>query len=272
MKNFYHSSIKNYTIALLDLFNDISIPRYDSNGDRIEDISIPIKFGNRGTAYMISEHDLENIHSGNVYSLPRMALSFISMAKAPDRDTNKLHKINRSKLSSSEKLVYEYQYNAVAYDFEFTLYIATRTFTDATIIIEQIAPMFRPDISLKIQELDIQEHPTTVPVKLGDFNIELPEEMEEEEIRVIESEVSVTVHGNLYLPITNSEVIKEIDINIQLVDSNRTSKTDLYGIDTILPASKIEANREILDETVNLDKYREDTKTKVTHFSNSKDI
>ena len=29
--------------------------------------------------------------------------------------------------------------------------------TDATIIIEQIAPMFRPDITLKIQELDIQK-------------------------------------------------------------------------------------------------------------------
>jgi hypothetical protein len=186
MNYFFHSSIKNYTIALLDLFNDIRVPRYASDGTRISDATVPIKFGNRDKAYVLSDHDIENINNGNVNFLPRMIIQFDSLTKAGNRDTNKNHKIyKKAKNSDIDTLLYEYHYNAVAYDFYFTLHIATRTFSDATIIIEQIAPMFRPDISVKIFELDLQEEPTTVPIRLGDFDVTLPE-LDPDEIRIIE--------------------------------------------------------------------------------------
>jgi len=244
MQYFNHNSIKNYTIALLDMFNDIHIPRYNSKGERIKDINVPIKFGNRDKAYILSEHDLENLHNGNVNTLPRMVLAFNGMSKAPQRDTNKLHKINKRKVNGDpSSLMYEYHYNAVAYDFTFTIYLATRTFTDATIIIEQIAPMFRPDITLKIQELDIQETPTSVPVQLGDFGIELPEDMGEEEIRIIEVDFPLTLKGNLYLPIKDAEIIKEIEVNMLNIESTRNKKGIAYELeykDAIITAKSTE--------------------------------
>jgi hypothetical protein len=230
MQYFHHSSIKNYTIALLDLFDDIHVPRFNSNGDRINDIKIPIKFGSKEKAYMLSEHDMENLHNGNVNTLPRMVLAYDGMSKAQDRDTNKSHKINRRK-KDDNSLIEQFHYNAVAYDFNFTIYIATRTFTDATIIIEQIAPMFRPDISLKIWELDIQSEPTTVPVAIGDFDVSLPEDMGEDEIRIIEVNFPLTLKGNLYLPIKDSGLIKEIKINMNIIESKRNDKAIKFGLD-----------------------------------------
>jgi len=238
MQYFFHNSIKNYTIALLDMFNNIHIPRFNSAGDKIDDFVVPIKFGNRDKAYILSEHDIENLHSGNVNTLPRMVLGFESMNKAPDRDTNKLSKINKRKLQSDPaSLLYEYHYNAVAYDFNFNIFVATKTFTDATIIIEQIAPMFRPDITLKIYEMDIQEEPTSIPVTLGDFSFTLPEDMSDDEIRIIEIEFPITLKGNLYLPITDAKIIKEINLNMKIINEQINDRALKYGI-TNLPTEQ----------------------------------
>lgn len=232
MNYFYHHSIKNYTIALLDLFNDIHIPRYNEDGERIQDITIPIKFGNRDKAFLLDEHDIENLTNGNVNVLPKMVLEFNSMAKAPERNTNKNHKINKRQVSTDPSaLLYEYHYNAVAYDFEFTLYLATRTFTDATIVIEQIASMFRPDISMKIFELDIQDEPTTVPVAIGDFDIALPD-LDPDEIRIIEVSLPITLKGNLYLPIKDAGIIEQLEINMINIESERTEKGIEYELET----------------------------------------
>jgi len=242
MQYFHHNSIRNFTIALLDLFNNIHVPRFNSSGDKLHDIVVPIKFGGRDKAYMLSEHDMDNIHNGNVNVLPRMVLQFDGMSKAPDRDTNKLSKINKRKIGSDPtSLLYNYHYNAVAYDFNYTVFIACRTFTDATIIVEQIAPMFRPDITLKIQELDIQEKPTSVPVQIDDFAFTLPEDMGEDEIRIIEVEFPVSVKGNLYLPITEAGVIKAVEVNMEVIESRRTDLTEKYGLnfETNVKASKM---------------------------------
>jgi len=277
MNYFFHNSIKNYTVALLDMFSDIHIPRYSSDGEKFDDIIVPIKFGNREKAYMLSEHDLENLHTGNVNTLPRMVLAFDSMSKAQDRDTNKNAKINKRKIGDDPtKLMYEYHYNAVAYDFNFTIFIATRTFTDATIIIEQIAPMFRPDITLKIQELDIQDKPTSVPVSLGDFNIELPEDMGEDEIRIIQVDFPITLKGNLYLPIKDAEIIKEIEVNMSIIEAKRNDAAIKFGLDypeetEVLSSVTTSITNEENQPISEADKLRaqEDATTTIEHFDNS---
>jgi len=277
MNYFFHKSIKNYTVALLDMFSDIHIPRYSSDGEKFDDIIVPIKFGNREKAYMLSEHDLENLHTGNVNTLPRMVLAFDSMSKAQDRDTNKNAKINKRKIGDDPtKLMYEYHYNAVAYDFNFTIFIATRTFTDATIIIEQIAPMFRPDITLKIQELDIQDKPTSVPVSLGDFNIELPEDMGEDEIRIIQVDFPITLKGNLYLPIKDAEIIKEIEVNMSIIEAKRNDAAIKFGLDypeetEVLSSVTTSITNEENQPISEADKLRaqEDATTTIEHFDNS---
>lgn len=275
MQYFFHSSIRNYTIALLDMFNDIHVPRYDSNGNKIEDFIVPIEFGNKDKAYQISKHDIENLHSGNVNAFPRMALSFESLSKAPHRDTNKLSKINKRKNPNEPlDLIREYQYNGRAYDFSYTIYLATRSFTDATIIIEQIAPMFRPDISLKIQELDIQEEATTVPVKLGDFDVLLPE-VEEDEIRIIEVSFPIVLEGNLYLPIKDQGIIEKLEVNINIVEAQRAEASIKYGIDELVEEisavskTSAEPGGDLPTTSAEVPEAQEESIISIKHFENN---
>jgi len=259
MNYFYHNSTKNYTIALIDLFNDISVPRFDNTGKRISDTKVPIKFGNRNIAFMLSDYDIENINNGNVNVLPRMALEFNGLNKALNRNTNKNSIVNRTSKDnlSKEDITRLFHKNSVAYDFEFTLHIATKTFSDATIIIEQIAPLFRPDYTLKINELDIQEEPTSIQVQLGDFDIELPEP-NDDEIYLVEISVPITVKGNLYLPIKEAHIIKEVEIYTTAVTTEINYKSEVYEIEEL---SGFINSKQVDEDDYNID----NAKTTITH-------
>ena len=170
--------------------------------------------------------------------------------------------------------MYEYHYNAVAYDFNFVVYIATRTFTDATIIIEQIAPMFRPDITIKIQELDIQEIPTSIPVAIGDFSIDLPEDIGEDEIRIIQIDFPLILKGNLYLPIKDKGVISEIEVNMDIIETQRDEAAEKFGIDypseTEVEAAKITNTPAYNpDSTEEIPQAQEDSILSSEHYENS---
>jgi len=236
MEYYYHSSIKNYTVALLDLFNDISVPRYE-NGDRIKDLVVPIKFGTRENNYTISENDMKSLLSGNVRAniMPRMSLSLESMSKAPERNTNKLSRVVKN--NKSNELV-DFYYNASAYDFTFSLNIATKSLTDCLIIIEQIVTSFNPSVVLKINEIDELLEPTTVIVKISDPDIEIPEDLDDAQVRIITASIEVTLQGNLYPPTRSSSIIKEVEIKL-----NSTNTGADYGLDETLdtPGNELES-------------------------------
>jgi len=278
MTYFHHNSIENYTIALLDLFNDIHIIRYNEDGSVLEDINVPITFGSKEKAYYLNKTDMINLQNRNYNILPRMVLSFNSMSKALDRNTNQKHKIYKKSIEDNNEVVlHNYFYNGMAYDFNFTVYIATKTFSDATVIIEQIATIFRPDITLKIYELDIQDEPTSIPVQLGEFEVDLPDVTEEDEIRVIQCSFDVTLKGNLYPIIKEDKIIKDIVVNTREVYNRANLKASLYELneDTIINAKiDITPKDEYLNPTNNEDIEigRETANIDVTEYNGNGDI
>ena len=278
MTYFHHNSIENYTIALLDLFNDIHIIRYNEDGSVLEDINVPITFGSKEKAYYLNKTDMINLQNRNYNILPRMVLSFNSMSKALDRNTNQKHKIHKKSIEDNNEVVlHNYFYNGMAYDFNFTVYIATKTFSDATVIIEQIATIFRPDITLKIYELDIQDEPTSIPVQLGEFEVDLPDVTEEDEIRVIQCSFDVTLKGNLYPIIKEDKIIKDIVVNTREVYNKANLKASLYELneDTIINAKiDITPKDEYLNPTNNEDIEigRETANIDVTEYNGNGDI
>jgi len=225
MQYWHHQSIKKYTIALLNLFSGFTVQRYNENGEVIKEITVPIKFGNREKAFILQDFNNKDLIKGNVNTFPRMVLEFNSMSKASNRNTNKNAKIKFKTENNFKKFFY----NAVAYNFNYTLYIATKGFTDATVIIEQIAPLFRPDITIKVQELDIIDEPTSVQVSISDFDIELPDVNEEP--KIVKVSLPITVKGNLYLPIKDAEIIKDVQIKLNAIQTEFDRKGISYELD-----------------------------------------
>jgi hypothetical protein len=228
MAYWHHQTIKKNTVAILDLFNDMEVPRFSQDGELISSIKIPIIFGNRDKLFQHLDNTNSNLSTGNINSLPKMALTFDGMSKSPARDTNKLQKINRT--SGTE--IINFQFNPRAYDFMFTLNIATRTLTDMTIIVEQIAPLFRPTRTLYVKEIDIQEEASELTLEIGDFTFNLPDSLEESDIRIVECSLPITLRGNLYLPIKDTSIFTKFKLFLSASEiSSFENKASGYGIE-----------------------------------------
>lgn len=229
MDFYHHQTLSKITLALLDTLNDVKVRRVGSDGIQIDDYTVPITFGSREKSFVLSEQDSEAMRRGNVNILPRMALDFDSMTPARNRQTNKYTKIN--KVIGGETI--SFQYNAVPMDFSFTVHIATRTFSDMSMIMEQLIPFFNPSYSLFVNELEIQEEPTSIPVTMESSDIELPEEYEGDEIRVITGTISLLVKGNLYPPIKEGALVKKVKVYMGLNEDGTELRSSRYQFDVI---------------------------------------
>lgn len=210
---YYHfNSIRKYTVAMLDIFSDIEIPRYDENGQLLKTINVPIVFSSRERAVQLVEQDYAT-NNGNANILPRLALSLDNMNKATNRDTNKTKKLN---ILTKDNTTYTYQNNSVAYDFSYTLHILARTMSDLTVIVEQILPQFRPTLNIRFKELEFSSDDATIPISFDGVQFNFPIDSDiDSDIRFITADISLTMRGNLYLPIKDAKIVKEVYATVE---------------------------------------------------------
>lgn len=230
---YYHfNSIRKYTVALLETFGDVEIPRYDEEGQLIKVINVPIVFSTRERAVQLIEQDYAT-NNGTANILPRLALSLDSMNKATNRDTNKTKKIN---VITKDDKNYTFHYNSVSYDLSFTLHILARTMSDLTLILEQILPQFRPTLNIRLQELDFIEEDTTIPINFDGVSFDFPVDTDiDSDIRTLTADLSLTMRGNLYLPIKDAKIIKEVYATLQDANGDlSTTAYKAYDDDTVL--------------------------------------
>ena len=218
MKHYSHRLIEKYTVALLDLFNDIHIAYRKSNKTLIYQ-KVPLKFRSRERAVSLAEFSNEEIIKGNTNILPRASLSFIGMEKAQQRNTSKYNKvINVVDRETGSKFIY----NSTSYDYTFSLIFITRTLTEATQVVEQIMPLFNPSYTLNINEISLNDEPTTVILEADAPQFEIDDDHSDDNIRLITTEIPLTLKGNLYLPIQEHGIIEMSRIYLAdwLLDDN----------------------------------------------------
>ena len=68
---FYHETLRKYVIIFGTLFNDIHISRVDSNGNRVQDIKVPLAYGPRDKTLARLEED-PNLDREVAITLPRI--------------------------------------------------------------------------------------------------------------------------------------------------------------------------------------------------------
>jgi len=222
---FHHGTIKKYTAALLDLFNNFEVQTTDSNGNVISR-SIPIKYSVREKATIFDEYTTEQLLTGNYNVLPRASLSLASLIRADSRIKNKNMKINLVATEDS----FDFMYNSVPYELTYELNIQCRGMNEATMIVEQVLPKFNPIYNVDIYDAENLSEPTRVPVKLLDVSIQ-SEDYEELSTNIILITMSFSVQGNMYPPIKSIDRIKEFKILINETDGNYFNRKSIMGWD-----------------------------------------
>lgn len=232
---YYPKIIRRTVIALLDMFNDIKIQRYDKNGTLVKTINVPILFAPQEKFMLLNKRDgSTNKELFKNSPIPRIALGLDGISYNSSRAYSTNENVFYDE-GLDQNLLTEYVKNVqpAPYDFNFTLYIRTNHFNDYTQIIEQILPYFNPDLYLRIKEFSFLNVERNMQVLLNGTNSEFLEPQTQEDIRLVNGSLNLTVAGWMYRPISSDKIIKKITAKYNIIEPEEDILVSKYDIDSL---------------------------------------
>ena len=161
---FYHGTLRKYIIIFGTLFNEIVINRTDNNGNRVQDIKVPLAYGPRDKTIARLEQDPDLDREAAVV-LPRMSFEMIGMSYATERKLNTVRR-NVAIHDVNNNANLRTMYNPVPYDINIELNIFSRYAEDSTKILEQIMPFFTPEFTVTAELIPEMDWKIDIPVVL----------------------------------------------------------------------------------------------------------
>lgn len=202
---FYNGLYKKYISIFGTLFNDIHLERENSAGVKIDDIIVPLEYGPKDKMLARLNAD-PSIDKTAAIVLPRMSFDMTSMYYDGDRVLNPVGKIFHKDSTDSNK--FKVEYNSVAYNMSFSLYVYVKNEEDGTKIVEQILPYFKPDFNVDavlIPELCITQ---SIPITLNNVLRTDSYEGDFRTRRAIIWQLDFTVKASFYGPVLQKPIIK----------------------------------------------------------------
>jgi hypothetical protein len=201
------------------------IVRFHDDGTIDRDVTVPITFASKQKAFELTADDFSKYREQKYNVIPRISLSFDGLSKSAEKETNKLNKT--MKFNEDGKTL-TYTYNSVSYNFDYTISILSDSFTELTMLLEQIIPMFNPTYSIKIKEMDFQTEYRSVPLRLNDVSVDLDMDLGmDDDIRFVNATLSLSIDANLYPPIKDGKIINHVITNLYDDFSKITPKGEL---------------------------------------------
>ena len=214
---FYHETLRKYVIIFGTLFNDIRISRTDSNGNRVQDLRIPLAYGPRDKTLARLEQD-PNLDREVAITLPRMSFEWIGLNYATERKLNTIRK-NVYTANSNQQSKLRTMYNPVPYDITFELNIMSKYVEDSTRIIEQIVPYFTPEFTVSATIIPEMNWKIDIPVVLDAISVQDTYEADFTQRRAIIHTLTFTLKGQLFPRVVKTGIIKTANLNFY-VDTN----------------------------------------------------
>ena len=144
----YFGLYKKFITLFGILFTDVFIQRDDANGNRIDNIEVPLSYAGKDKilARLLAD---PNIDKPAAIVLPRMSFEFNGLNYDSDRMLNSVGKVGLKDITDPNKL--KTLFNGVPYNLSWSLYVYVKNEEDGAKIIEQILPYFRPDFTINAE-------------------------------------------------------------------------------------------------------------------------
>jgi hypothetical protein len=207
---FYNQTTRRYVALFGTLFNDISIQRFDNAGVLKQTMKVPLNYGPMQKFLSRLEQDPDL--TAPAITLPRMSFELISMDYDGERKLTNYAR-NTKGIANNDNSV-STQFTPTPYNLEFQLNIMAKYDEDATKIVEQILPFFKPEFTVTAKLIDSMDMLTDIPIVLNSISSEDSYEGSYEERRAIIWTLTFTVKGYYYGPVTTRKVIKFANTNI----------------------------------------------------------
>jgi hypothetical protein len=196
---FYNRALRKYVVGFGNLFNDITLVRYNPDFSEAQRMIVPIIYAPKETYVDRLETD-PKLDKKTQITLPRMSFELTGFNYDA---TRKLNTNSKNFAQTNSGLVS--QYNPVPYNFDFNLYLYVRNIEDGTQIIEHILSYFTPDYTIKLNMIPEMGVIKEVPIVLNSTTQDIDYEGNyERDTRVIIWTLNFTVKGYIYGKINDS--------------------------------------------------------------------
>ena len=196
---FYNRALRKYVIGFGNLFNDITLVRYNPDYSEAQRMIVPIVYAPKEDYVSRLETD-PNLDKKTQITLPRMSFELLGFNYDASRKQNTN---TRQFAQTSQGLVA--QYNPVPYNFDFNLYLYVRNIEDGTQIIEHILSYFTPDYTMKLNMIPEMGIVKNIPVVLNSTAQDIDYEGNfERDTRVIIWTLAFTVKGYIFGKISDT--------------------------------------------------------------------
>jgi hypothetical protein len=131
-------------------------------------------------------------------------------------------------------------YAPVPYNFTVSLSVWSEYTDDMMQIIEQIAPFFKPDFTMLVEEIDELDIRRNISTVLNGVTLDVANEFQDEQNRIVAADFDFTIKGYMYPPISDAHIIKMINIRftdwddrcLDLAEINHTFHEMNYNLES----------------------------------------
>jgi hypothetical protein len=215
---FYNRSIRKLTVAFGNLFDNITLVRYNPDLTESERFIIPITYANKELYVQRLEADYDLDKKVQI-TLPRFSYEMTGFTYDATRKQN----TNIRNFSQTTTGTVG-QYNPVPYNFDFNLYLYVRNIEDASQVIEHILSYFTPDYTVKLNMIPEMGIVKEVPIVLNSTNQDIKYEGgRDSDTRMIIWTLNFTVKGFIFGPVSQTNLITHSITNVynMITDSDQ---------------------------------------------------
>lgn len=207
---FYHATTKRLISVFGTLLNNIVIDRISGKNELEKRFLVPISYGSGDKWIARLDTEQDNLMQTPAIVLPRISFELIDIQYDGAR---KLFSLDSYK---TNKDIYEFlSTNAPApYNLNFTVTILTKYAEDATRIVEQILPWFKPEWTSHVKLIDNLNLVLDIPVILNGVSTQELYEGQFIERRAIQWTLDFTMKAYYFGPVGTRKIIKFIDVNL----------------------------------------------------------
>jgi hypothetical protein len=206
---FYNRIIRKLVVGFGNLFDNITLVRYNPDESEAERFIVPIAYATKED-YVKRLEDDYNLNKKIQTTLPRMSydMNGFSYDATRKQNTNIRNFVATGGAATS-------QYNPVPYNFDFNLYLYVRNIEDASQILEHILSYFTPDYTIKLNLIPEMGIVKEIPVVLNSTVQDIDYEgNKDRDTRIIIWTLNFTIKGYIFGPTSQVGLIKNSITNV----------------------------------------------------------
>lgn len=213
---YYHSIFRKSIIAFGSLFNNLLIKRTATDGEKLETVKVPVKYGpTQKYLAMIAAEPTPQRNSVQM-TLPHMSFEIKGIEYDASRKQTPTQFIkSRPTAGSGEenKPVQFSQYVPVPYNLNVELAVIAKNQNDGLQIIEQILPSFHPSLNVSIEVVEETNEERDIAVVLNSINYVDEYEGDFAQRRLLLWTLNFTVKTYLFGPLDLQKDIRTVKVD-----------------------------------------------------------